>query len=254
MLRTHLTFLTLTLAVAVLTCRETKPTSAVRPRVQETNEALARAALRPSLGYPSVARFDSLITHCDHSDGGCLQVVEDSQLPLAGGRAYRDSVGLHLRLRDGTFLLLADDTSEGSSSVHYSFHAYIQDLGYYLVHEAYYEGSSDGLVSERSGRLTTLIGLPVFSPNRSRFVVAMPYDREVGPPSGIAVYRIDSTEITEEWSQPLTTWEPSAPRWLSDTLVRVQRQDTDSLRMEPTGPISTMLLRSTRGTWTLEAH
>src|SRR5438132_1589296 len=120
-LRTHLTFLTLTLAVAVLTCRETKPTSAVRPRVQETNEALARAALRPSLEYPSVARFDSLITHCDHSDSGCLQVVEDSQLPLAGGRAYRDSVGLHLRLRDGTFLLLADDTSEGSSSVHYSF-------------------------------------------------------------------------------------------------------------------------------------
>jgi len=237
-LRTHLTFLTLTLAVAVLTCRETKPTSAVRPRVQETNEALARAALRPSLEYPSVARFDSLITHCDHSDSGCLQVVEDSQLPL----------------RDGTFLLLADDTSEGSSSVHYSFHAYIPDVGYYLVHEAYYEGSSDGLVSERSGRVTILIGLPVFSPNRSRFVVAMPYDHEVGPPSGIAVYRIDSTEITEEWSQPLTTWEPSAPRWLSDTLVRVQRQDTDSLRMEPTGPISTMLLRSTRGAWTLEAH
>jgi hypothetical protein len=100
-------------------------------------------------------------------------------------------------LRDGTFQLFADDTSEGSKAIRYSFQAYVPDPGYYLVHLSYYEGTAEGLINEHSGRLTTLGGLPVFSPNRMRVVAAMPYDHQVSPPSDITVYRIDSIDVSQ---------------------------------------------------------
>jgi hypothetical protein len=173
---------------------------------------------------------------------------------VSAGRAYRDSVGLHLRLRDGTFQLFADDTSEGGNAVRYSFQAYVPDLGYYLVHQTYYEGTAEGLVNERSGRMTTLEGLPVFSPSRMRVVTAMPYSSQVTPPSSITVYRIDSIDVSQEWSQPVSTWAPSAPAWLSDTLIRLQRQYTDSFSGDVSSPVTTVSLRFARGTWSLDAN
>jgi hypothetical protein len=157
-------------------------------------------------------------------------------------------------LRDGTFQRFADDTSERGKAIRYSFQAYLPDLGYYLVHLTYYEGTGEGLINELSGRLTTIDGLPVFSPTRTRVVVAMPYDYQVSPPSSITVYRIDSIDVSQEWSQPLSKWEPSAPTWLSDTLIRLQRQNTDSFSGDASGPITTVLLRFARGTWSLEGN
>ena len=220
------------LILALMTCRDAKRS--------------------PTVPDATLARFDSLISHCEHSDPSCLLVPEDSQLLLSAGRAYRDSIGLHLRLRDGTFQLFADDSSEGSKAVSYSFQAYVPDLGYYLVRQTFYEGTAEGLVNDRSGRLTILDGLPVFSPNRLRIVVAMPYDYQVSPHSSITVLRVDSLDVSREWSEALSAWEPSAPTWLSDSLIRLQRQYTDSFSGDVSGPVTTVLLRLARGTWSLE--
>ena len=236
--------------LVVLACRDTKRSPAAPDHASTVG---ATSAPADSTAYRSLARFDSLTSRCDHSDVLCLQVSEDSQLVLSGNRAYRDSAGLHLRLRDGTFQLFADDTSEGSQAVRYSFQAYVPDLGYYLVHQSYYEGTAEGLVNERSGRLTTLDGLPVFSPNRKRMVAAMPYDPQVSPPADVTVYRIDSIDVSQEWSQALSKSEASAPTWLSDTLIRLQLQYTDSFSGDVSGPVTTAMLRFTRGNWRLEA-
>ena len=235
----------------VLACRDTKRSPAAPDHVSTVGATSAPADFT---AYRSLARFDSLTSRCDHSDVLCLQVSEDSQLILSGNRAYRDSAGLHLRLRDGTFQRFADDTSEGGNTVRYSFQAYVPDLGYYLVHQAYYEGAAEGLVNERSGHLTTLDGLPVFSPNRKRVVAAMAYDPQVSPPADVAVYRIDSIDVSQEWSEALSKSEASAPTWLSDTLIRLQIQYTDSFSGDVSGPVTTVLLRFARGTWSLEGN
>jgi hypothetical protein len=240
--------------LAVLTCRDTKQSPAVPDHAPAVGPTLVAASRDSSPGYASLARFDSLISHCDRSDPTCPRVPEDSQFLLSAGRAYRDSLGLHLRLRDGTFQLFADDTSEGARAVRYAYQAYVPDLGYYLVHQAFYEGTAEGLINERSGRLTTVDGLPVFSPSRMRVIAAMPYDPQVSPPSSITVYRIDSINVSREWSQPLSTWEPSAPTWLSDTLIRLQRQYTDSFSGDVSGPVTTVVLRFARGTWSLDGN
>ena len=238
-------------ALVVLACRDTKRSPAAPDHASTVG---ATSAPADSTAYRSLARFDSLISHCDHSDAACLPVPEDSQFILSAGRAYRDSDGLHLRLRDGTFQRFADDTSEGGNAVRYSFQAYVPDLGYYLVRQTYYEGAAEGLVNERSGRLTTLDGLPVFSPNRKRVVAAMPYDPQVSPPADVMVYRIDSIDVSQEWSQALSKSEASAPAWLSDTLIRLQLQHTDSFSGDVSGPVTTVLLRFARGTWSLEGN
>ena len=78
-------------ALVVLACRDTKRSPAAPDHASTVGAA---SAPRDSTAYRSLARFDSLISHCDHSDAPCLQVVpEDSQLILSAGRAYRDSDG-----------------------------------------------------------------------------------------------------------------------------------------------------------------
>ena len=84
--------------LAVLTCRD-KPSAAVPDRAPAPGAPVAPISQNAPPPDASLTRFDAIISHCDHSDLACLEVSEDSQLILSAGRAYRDSSGLHLRLR-----------------------------------------------------------------------------------------------------------------------------------------------------------
>ena len=68
--------------------------------------------------------------------------------------------------------MLADDLTDSESYVRYLYRAYLGDIGYHLIGVFGYEGHGFLLVSTRTGGSTPLSGVPIVSPDRSRFVTA----------------------------------------------------------------------------------
>lgn len=159
-------------------------------------------------------------------EGSILPRIEDpaeeQALATSGVRAHRDGYVLRLETSAG-WVDIEDAPEEGSPTVFFSYRDFYGDVGFYLLEAVYYEGGNFVLVSAKDGALTHILGEPVFSADRSRFL-SVSMDLEAGySPTALQVWRVDEAGLVKEYEYYPEAWGPSDPEWVTDGEVAFTR-------------------------------
>jgi hypothetical protein len=93
--------------------------------------------------------------------------------------------------------------------------------GAFIVQQFYYEGSVFLLIDSQTGRSTTLYGMPEFSPDGSRFLVA-PFDEEsdVGV-NNLEIWRREGDGAVLEWAHTFAQTHAEDPKLKAPYIARV---------------------------------
>ncbi len=129
---------------------------------------------------------------------------------IKAGRAVADVNGLTLVLTNGKRLSLANLTAgcptgdkqlDDANCKHYLLAADLPAQHAFVVQVLYYEGAGQLLIDDGSGRQTDIDGMPVFSPDGSRFFIND--DDELNDhDNNLEIWRRDGDSASLEWAHP----------------------------------------------------
>ena len=133
------------------------------------------------------------------------RAAEPAILPVTQGTAMRNEDDLILRPQRAPPLHLTDDMAscaqaDADNCVGYALMAAVPRAHAWVAQQFLYEGSFFLLIDSGTGRQIRLNGMPAFSPDGRKFLVA-PYDLEsdVGP-NDLEIWRRDGDGAVLEWA------------------------------------------------------
>ncbi|HUG42407.1 MAG TPA: hypothetical protein VMM12_18230 [Longimicrobiales bacterium] len=167
---------------------------------------------------------------CSAIAAGCVTGPRQGQGGRAAGPAVAASdSGVVLTLRNGTEVWLRQDTTPGERWRSYSGQGFLEPLGAYLIHVAFYEGSASMLIHYVTGDTTWLPGAPVLSPSGDRFVATSVDLIAEYNPNVLQIYRVRPTGFEKEFELSPVDWGPSDARWVAeDTISFMQNVVSES--------------------------
>ena len=138
------------------------------------------------------------------------EFTEAEQIEKYKEYVKRDGDTLLLQSSLGTYISLTNSPEcyDSISCVRFKFFDYYKDLELYVIEIYYYEGSEIVLVSASNGIKYYVYELPMFSPDKSRFVTTPNNLDTASGKSGVFVYRIEGSKIISEFS-----YEPRGYVW-----------------------------------------
>lgn len=150
-----------------------------------------------------------------------LDTAERTALRTSEGRASRLRGELRIQLLNRATITLRDDTTAHFLLPRYA--GYLKTIHSHVVHGVPMEGSGYYLiVDDSTGDSSVVYGMPVPSPDGTRFVVMSMIDAGAGyDPGLIEVWRMIRRKPEKEFyfdteNQP---WQPSAPVWRDSSTV-----------------------------------
>ena len=99
----------------------------------------------------------------------------------------------------------------------------------WVVEQFFYEGSTFLLIDDRSGRRTQLNGMPTFSPDGTRFLVAPFSDENDVGPNNLEIWRREGDGAVLEWAHPASAVLAEDPQLPSPYMVTVRRWQGDRI-------------------------
>ena len=190
------------------------------------------------VGWVSAQDLDTLCPGIPWTSSECTEAIERYYLERLENVVWRDGNRLLIRLSTGQVLVLRDSTSGDVSSVRHTYRAYLPCIQRHVIQLHYYEGGSYLLVDARSGKRDAVPGVPVVSPDSSRFV-ATSVDLEAQyVPTTVQIWRVRDGDVELEWrfdplkeyrADPYNLWGPQAAEWVTPTMVRVRKKYIDRL-------------------------
>jgi hypothetical protein len=154
----------------------------------------------------------------------CAQVIERNQLqkPEYARMVTRQGERLNFKLRTGGSLTLENSgNADDGSATKYSFRDHLPEIGYYLVHCQYYEGSEYLMINDRSGKRFKLQQIPAVSPDRRRIATASAGLFGCCGPNAVQVWRVTSGGLVLEQTIEPKGWEPSDAEWVDNRTIRL---------------------------------
>ncbi|MFZ5778597.1 MAG: hypothetical protein ACOY4R_00130 [Pseudomonadota bacterium] len=199
--------------------------SLAAPSLAQTDKPAERTAL-PSKGllWGSKMTLESEAC-CTALPGAKLpDRTEAAVLAKLADRAQRDGPILKLRLQGGRTLKITDcDVEDACEAERFRTHrlaAWWPASGYYVVKVNLYQGGFAYLVSERTGRTTRVVAVPVPSPSGSRAVAMGEDELEIIDLSG------ESPSIVTVTEGPRCGGASEAslgkPVWIDDSRIRFE--------------------------------
>jgi hypothetical protein len=179
----------------------------------------------------------------------CAQAVEKAQLPRYPQQVSRQGKILRLTLKTGKVVELKDvvdaKNEQVDKIVYYNFREYLRDLGYFLVHVQYWEGSAYLMVNDQNGERYSLHDLFLLSPDRQRLATVTMFD--AFNPTAIQIWRITPEKMTLEWSWQHTQedWGPKSGAWQDNNTLTFDKTSWDEKRREK------MMVRRDAAGWKL---
>lgn len=177
--------------------------------------------------------------------------IERAALLTTEGRVSRSGAELRIQLLGGGAVVFTDDTIPGDGSFGLPRYAgYLKTIRSHVVHRLPYEGSGSWLiVDDSTGDSTVVFGMPVVSPDSTRFAVTSAGWEADYDPTLIEVWRMVGRKPEKEFSLEPEAWQPSNPMWrASDTVAFIRNTYSPSTgRFLPTP--GRLILRDT--TWIL---
>jgi len=158
----------------------------------------------------------------------CARKIEQRWLTHSALPVERDSLRLVVQIANGPPIVFRDTLLDQPDVVLYSYRQYYPSVQYHLIEVQYYEGGIYILLDGVSGDTTLSHGIPVLSPDTTRFVAAS-QDLVAGYfPTGIQIWRIARRRIELEFTslsdrRQLPSWGPAEPFWLDASRIRFDR-------------------------------
>lgn len=164
-----------------------------------------------------------------------IDALEREGIRAANGRVTRVGDELRIRLRDGRMLVLKDDTAAGPTYTLPRYAGHLQAIRSHVVHVLPLEGSGNyRIINDSTGDSTVVWGMPVPSPDGTRFALTS-MESEDGSDIGlIEVWKIVNDKPTNEFTYRTDNeiWDPSDAVWQDSHAIEFVRNS----RTDPSKP------------------
>jgi hypothetical protein len=167
----------------------------------------------------------------------------------AAPKASRVGSELRIRLLDGRIAVFRDDTTPGLQFALPRYAGYLKAIHAHVVHRLPYEGSGTYLIIDDSTADSTIVfGMPVVSPDGTRFALTSMAGEADYDPALLEVWRMVGRRPENEFSYDSgeDIWDPSAAVWRDSVTVDFVKNS----RIPPYNTTPGRLSRSGT-TWTL---
>jgi hypothetical protein len=151
-----------------------------------------------------------------------IRAAEQSGIRDADGKVVRNGSELRIQLLNGKTATFQDDTTEGGSFAAYRYAGYLRTIHSHVVHRVPYEGSGLYImVDDSTGDSTTLAGMPVPSPDGTRFVLTSASGEADYDQSLIEVWRFNGRSPENEFSYDAgnESWDPFDAVWRDSVTI-----------------------------------
>lgn len=164
-----------------------------------------------------------------HNSYECAQAIEKYQLPFYKDYVKRQDISLILKLDNGQTKTINNKNIDTDSIVAYCFRDYLENINAYLLEIQYYEGGNYLLIDKTFNKSSVILGIPVVSNDKKRFVVSN-LDLESGyTANGFLIYNIDKENgYTKEYEEYPKDWGPSKIKWINDNEIEIEQSKLDS--------------------------
>jgi hypothetical protein len=148
--------------------------------------------------------------------------TESAAMRTAEGRVSRAGPELRIKLLDGRIAVLVDDTTPGMKFGLPRYAGYLKAIHSHAVNRIPYEGSGAYIVIDDStGDSTIVFGMPVVSPDGTRFALTSEAGEASYDPGLIEVWRMVARKPENEFSYRTEQepWEASDAVWRDSVTV-----------------------------------
>ncbi|WP_440881602.1 hypothetical protein [Tenacibaculum sp. C7A-26P2] len=159
--------------------------------------------------------LDSLIAINDNDYEKELE-IEKYLLKLNEDYAKRDSLGLHLKIKNGGWKLISSNVDVYQLNI---FEYYFEKYGFYAIRTQWGEGNGYKLINENDGKELNLFGRPYFS-NKGNYLISVSVDIEAGySRNGFQLFKNNNGNLKEIGFYEPVGWGPSVAKWVNDSTV-----------------------------------
>lgn len=148
--------------------------------------------------------------------------VENHLLKTFGEYVRRDSLGLHLKMKDESWKLvsLKPDTHEADNT----FEHYFTEFGFYSIRTQWGEGNGYKLINDQNGHTTDLFGRPYFSKN-GKFIISISADIEAGyNRNGFQLFHNTDGELQKIGDYEPRAWGPYSAKWKDSSTIILKNE------------------------------
>lgn len=168
--------------------------------------------------------IDSLDRLHDNSHRLALD-IENYLLNSNTGFAKRDSMGLHLKMRNNNWKLIS--LNPNGDEVDDTFEHYFKEFGFYSVRTQWGEGNGYKLISDEDGEVTDLFGRPYFSQN-GEYVISVNWDIEAGYSwNGFQLFHNIKGKLKKIGHYEPKEWGPYSAKWIDNSTVVLKNRTTE---------------------------
>ncbi|HEY4670666.1 MAG TPA: hypothetical protein VIG78_01265 [Gemmatimonadaceae bacterium] len=142
-------------------------------------------------------------------------------LRTANDKASRVCGELRIALPNGRTAVFRDDTTAGEKFGLFRYAGYLRTIRSHIVHRYPYEGTGAFIVVDDStGESRIVFGMPVASPDGTRFVLTSMAEEAGYDPSMIEIWRMVGRKPEREFSYDTESgWEASDPAWVDSVTI-----------------------------------
>jgi hypothetical protein len=151
-----------------------------------------------------------------------IDTEEMAAFRTAEGRVSRAGTELRIRLLNGRTAFFKDDTTAGLKFALPRYAGYLKAIHSHAIHILQYEGTGVYLaVDDSTGESTIVVGMPVPSPDGSRFALTSRQGMEGGNPGVIEVWRMVGRKPEKEFSYDTENahWEATDAVWRDSVTI-----------------------------------
>jgi hypothetical protein len=203
------------ISVAVLFCAACSSASSRIYQPHQTTEAQT-----PIVSAASSTPMTSASAPLSWSD--TIRAAEVAGIRAADGKVVRKDGELRIQLLNGQSAIFQDDTALGETYTVYRYAGYLKSIHSHVVHRLPYEGSGLYIVLDDStGDSTTVAGMPVPSPDGTRFALTSASGEADYDQSLIEVWRFNRRSPENEFSYDAgnDSWDPIDAVWKDSVTI-----------------------------------
>ncbi len=168
--------------------------------------------------------LDSLTKFHNNSHRKALD-IENYLLKSNNQFAKKDSLGLHLKMKDGEWKLISVNFNKEEADN--TFEHYFQEFGFYSVRTQWSEGNGYKLINDTVGEVYNLFGRPYFSEN-GQYVISVNVDIEAGYSSnGFQLFQNINGKLTNLGVFEPDGWGPYSAKWIDNSTVILKNETVE---------------------------
>ncbi len=151
----------------------------------------------------------------------CFEKVRKQQLKKDARHVKAIENGIELSLLTGEKLTLMNSETESENSIGREYSHYLPKMGFFVVHNTYWEGDGYSLFNDKSGKETVVKGYPKPSPD-NKHILTVSADMEAQMSfNGIQIYGFPNGKFGKIMEKEFEDAEPHTPIWIDDKTVEL---------------------------------